>query len=190
MPRCISRRTGEGGKTLAARIVGYAALFDSPSRDMGGWREYVRRGAFDRALRERQPVRATISHGQVIGSTTDGRLSLKVDSRGLIATLVSLPDWVLEEIDRGAYAGMSFSFEAVRDCLRSQGTIRELLDVNLLDVALAGRPVYPATYFTVQGRSSQPQPRVQPRARAVVQEAPCQPMTEAQLWAQACGGWA
>lgn len=178
---------------MGARIVGYAALFDSPSRDMGGWREYVRRGAFDRALRERQPVNATISHGQVIGSTRDGRLSLRVDQRGLIATITDVPDWVFDDIDQGKLPGMSFSFQAVRESYRSQRTIRELLDVDLFDVALAGRPVYPATFFDVRGRSkpqAEPQPRARPRASAVVQDPPYQPITEAQRWAQVFGGWA
>ena len=64
-------------------IEGYAAVFDTFSRDLGGFKEIIRRGAFDNVLND--DVRALFNHDAnfVLGRTTSGTLTLKVDDTGL-----------------------------------------------------------------------------------------------------------
>lgn len=64
-----------------AGIKGYAAVFNERSEDLGGWREIIMPGAFKRAIREEQDVRALINHDPnlVLGRTKSGTLKLDED---------------------------------------------------------------------------------------------------------------
>ena len=44
------------------KIIGYAAVYNRGSEDLGGFIEYVRPGAFDRSLKSNPDVRALIDH--------------------------------------------------------------------------------------------------------------------------------
>ena len=64
-------------------IQGYAAVFDSPSLNLGGFREIVRPGAFTQSV-QRDDVRALFNHDPnfVLGRTKSGTLALLEDERG------------------------------------------------------------------------------------------------------------
>src|SRR5690348_17208033 len=66
-------------------LVGYAALFNSESKDLGGFRERIAPGAFTRTLKEGGDVKALVNHdpNQVLGRTKNGTLKLEQDDRGL-----------------------------------------------------------------------------------------------------------
>ena len=64
-------------------LVGYAALFDSPSEPMP-FIEYVKRGAFSKTLNDGADVRLLINHeGVPLARSKSGTLALEEDERGL-----------------------------------------------------------------------------------------------------------
>lgn len=76
----VEVRDGESPK-----IRGLAAAYGKWSLDLGGFREIIEPGAFDRVLsRKGLDVVAFFDHdGQPLGRTTSGTLRLSVDDRGL-----------------------------------------------------------------------------------------------------------
>lgn len=99
-------------------MAGYAAKYNTRSALLGGrFREEIKPGAFDRALREQShPVVALWNHdsNHVLGSTRSGTLSVETDSEGL-RYAVEVPDTTLGRdlsvlIGRGDVWGSSFAF--------------------------------------------------------------------------------
>jgi HK97 family phage prohead protease len=156
----MERRTATelrlAGSKTAPRLVGYAAVFNAESADLGGFREYVRKGAFTRTLRDaRADVLALVHHRPelVLGRRSAGTLRLAEDDRGLTFDL-ALPDTTAARdlavsVDRGDIKGASFAFTVPPRgdrWSRAEGrTIRELLDVNLHDITITPTPAYPDT---------------------------------------------
>jgi uncharacterized protein len=108
----IEIRKSEDGKYT---IAGYAAVFDSPSEDMGGWIEVIKRGAFKKALRANPDVRLLINHeGLPLARTKNGTLRLKEDTKGLRfeADLDDTQDArdLVAKLERGDVDEMSFRF--------------------------------------------------------------------------------
>lgn len=141
------RAEGEPG------ISGYAAVYNSLSEELWGFREVILPGAFDRALKEKHDVRALVNHdpNQIIGRTKSGTLKLSVDEKGLRAEIAP-PDTqvgrdVMASLKRGDLDGMSFAFRTIKDQWRTEEgqEIRELVDVELLDVSVVAYPAYSAT---------------------------------------------
>ena len=148
--RCynVEFRADEDGNILE----GYAAVFNSLSQDLGGFREYITPGAFSDAVRE-DDVRALFNHdpSQVLGRTKSGTLELAEDDNGL-QTRINLPDTsyardLRESVRRGDVDQMSFAFQTVEDDWRKENgaNIRELIKVRLLDVSPVTYPAYEAT---------------------------------------------
>lgn len=145
-------------------LVGYAALYDSPSSDLGGFIEVIRPGAFDRAIAENQDVMARYEHetNKLLGKSSSGTLRVWSDAKGLKYE-VDLPDTqagrdVLVLAERGDVSGSSFAFRIPdpkadqRWTETSEGyPLRELLNLDLVDVAPTANPAYPET--TVSARA-------------------------------------
>jgi len=164
-PSLVERRTFPFGdlEVRAAgngppRLVGYAAVFDRPSEELGGFTEIIRRGAFTKTLQEAD-VRALWNHdpNYVLGRTKSGTLSLAEDDHGLRIEIIP-PDttWardLMESIRRGDVDQMSFGFRTIRDRWQTdeQGkVVRELLEVALYDVSPVTFPAYPQTEVQVR----------------------------------------
>ena len=101
----------ENGRTV---IRGYAAVFESPSQDLGGFYEIVERGAFDEVMQASPDVFGKYNHERVIGRTSSGTMRLMIDERGLryeIDPPNSAAD-VVELIQRGDVRGSSFAFRS------------------------------------------------------------------------------
>jgi HK97 family phage prohead protease len=138
------------------KLVGYAAVFDAASRDLGGFIEYVRPGAFRRTLAAGADVVALVAHDSrmILGRSGAGTLSLAEDGKGL-AFEVDLPPTtaardLLVSVERGDVAGASFAFRVPKGgdrwTFKQDGpAARELLDVDLLDVTVTALPAYPDT---------------------------------------------
>ena len=149
----------DGGEPV---IGGYAAVFDSLSEEMFGFRERVLPGAFTNTLKGKPDVRALIDHdsSKILGRTTAGTLTIKEDDRGL-AVRITPPDTtagvdVLKSIRRGDIDQMSFAFQTVTDQWHTEDgeEIRELVEVRLFDVSVVTFPAYPDTSVSV--RSNDP----------------------------------
>jgi HK97 family phage prohead protease len=147
------------------KLVGHAAVFNSPSKDLGGFTEYIAPGAFTRTLANRHAIYAVHSHNfdDLLGSTRSRSLSLSQDAKGLYFEL-DLPDTSLGRdvytlVERGDLVCMSFSF-SLRDssCQRwvelPDGTAeRTLLDVDLYEISTVALPAYPDAYVSARHAS-------------------------------------
>lgn len=149
------------------RISGYAAVYNSFSRDMGGMKEIIKPGAFDKSLDEvrngKREVVARFNHQggfNLLASTKNGSLELRSDSKGLhydarlLQTQASKDAYSM--IQSGLISGSSFAFNVTdiggEHWTSNKGeTIRELRSVNLVDVAPCEEAAYEAA--TVQTRS-------------------------------------
>lgn len=139
------------------RLVGHAAVFDSPSELIGGmFREYVKPGAFAETLGA--DVRALINHNPslILGRNKAGTLALREDAKGL-AIEVDLPDTTYARdlavsIQRGDVTQMSFAFETLDDTWRMEDGVptRDLVKVRLSDVSAVTYPAYPDTAVAVR----------------------------------------
>lgn len=135
------------------RLIGYAAVFNLPSQDLGGFQEVVMPGAFTRSLSESPDVVALWDHDarSVLGRTKSGTLRLSQDTRGLRfeieAPNTTVGADVLEMVGRGDVTGASFAFTVKEQRWKDSEAlpIRELVDVDLLDVTITPRPAYPDT---------------------------------------------
>jgi HK97 family phage prohead protease len=141
------------------RIIGYAAVFDQLSEDLGGFREKIRPGAFSGAILG-SDVRALWQHDPnfVLGRTTNDTLLLREDDVGLRYEIVP-PDvqWArdaLVTMRRGDVDQSSFAFEALQDAWEQQGgqLVRTLIEVELYDVSPVTYPAYPQTSAQVRAK--------------------------------------
>jgi HK97 family phage prohead protease len=146
-------------------LHGYAAVFDSPSHDLGGFVERIAPGAFGRSIRAAgSDVYAFWNHddGRVLGRQASGTLRLREDERGLAFEL-DLPDTsdgrdLLELVSRRDLDGMSFAFRVRPNGdrwtagVRGAPDERTLLDVDLSDVSPVTYPAYPDTAMALRSR--------------------------------------
>lgn len=159
-----------------ARLVGYAAVFNSLSEDLGGFREIILPGAFDGALKQDREVKALVNHNEdriLAGTSATPPLKLSVDERGLLVEIPideEDPDGrtTLRRVQTGKLNRMSFGFRTLADQWRTEDgeLIRELLDLELFDVSVVTYPAYQATEVSA---------RALERAREVGTPAPPSP---------------
>ena len=117
------------------RFAGYAAVFGQP--DKGG--DVIRKGAFLSTLQRAREVPLLWQHkdGAVIGRVEH----LSEDQRGLrvIATIGDARASRL--LGSGKVNGLSFGYR-VREA-KSAGGLRELVEVDLVEVSLVANPMQP-----------------------------------------------
>ncbi len=111
-PGNVELRQSDDG---AATIVGLAAVFESLSENLGGFREQIMPGAFDDA--DMTDVRGLFNHDPnfVLGRTRSDTLELEITSKGLrfeieLPDTQTIRDLVLEPIKRGDVDQASFGF--------------------------------------------------------------------------------
>lgn len=138
-------------------FVGYAAKFDQPSENLGGFVEYVERGAFSRSLKSRNDVMLLWNHdaGQPLASTRSGTMKLTEDEVGLRVE-ARLPQTTLGKdlaiLLRDKIVGkMSFGFNVIKDSWNSEGNERRLKSVRLFEVSAVVWPAYTQTSAAVRG---------------------------------------
>ena len=102
-------------------ITGYAAMFNSPSQDLGGFIEVIKPGAFTKSLANGADVRCLFNHSEdmILGRTTAGTLRLIEDNVGLRFEC-DLPDTsyandLHTSIKRGDINQCSFGFYCTAD---------------------------------------------------------------------------
>src|SRR5690606_29136668 len=100
-------------------ISGHAAVFDTLSEPMWGFREKIAPGAFDDVLED--DVRALFNHDPnfILGRTRSGTLKIAVDMRGLQYE-IDPPDTqpardLIVSMERGDVSQSSFAFIVAED---------------------------------------------------------------------------
>lgn len=156
------RAQGEGDDL---RIIGYAAVFNSLSEDLGGWKEMIEPGSFVRTINE-DDVRGLNNHepSMVLGRNKVGTLVLVEDEIGLRYEIIppdtSYAQDLLISIKRGDVDQSSFSFKAIEERWRNPTEeqplpIRILSEVRLYDVSPVTFPAYPVTTVAVRSMAQQ-----------------------------------
>jgi HK97 family phage prohead protease len=157
-------RKAQNGRSSNYTLQGHAAVFNSLSDDLGGFRELIEPGAFRVALRGNPDVRFLVNHdsNRVLARTTaqvDGKpsLELREDKTGLHVWAVVQPrGWVDDlavEMTGGLLDQMSFAFtiRAGGDdwAVTEDGTVVRTIRADgveeLFDVSVVTYPAYPQT---------------------------------------------
>jgi len=143
---------------------GYAAVFNSPSEDLGGFRETIAPGAFTRSVNAAANGTADIrmfwNHDPsiLLGGTKARTLRLSQDEKGLLAE-ADLPDTsagrdMAELVRRGDVRSMSFGFSVQGrsgESWSEDHKERTLHEVRLFEVSpVTGWPAYTATSASVR----------------------------------------
>jgi HK97 family phage prohead protease len=136
--------------------------------------ERIKPGAFDRMLDQGDDVVALFNHDKsmVLGRRSAGTLTLEVDDTGLRFSVVppenQVGQMVLENVRRGDVQGSSFTFMPRQQRTLSRkhsANVRELIDVDVLDVGPVTFPAYQAT--TADVRDRRPTDEITRRSRIV-----------------------
>ena len=118
------------------RFAGYAAIFDRTDR--GG--DIVRKGAFAKALEKADQVPLLWQHkaGAVVGRIEH----LSEDQRGLRVIAAVQDPRAARLLETTKVHGLSFGYR-VREA-RSAGGLRELIELDLVEVSLVTHPMQAA----------------------------------------------
>jgi uncharacterized protein len=155
----VELRMDEGDDGKGAVLVGYGAVFNQRSENLGGFTEVIQAGAFDDVLGD--DVRALFNHdSNIILGRNGTTMTLSVDPVGLRYE-IDLPDtqmvrdMVLSPVQRGDVNQSSFGFSVDVDKWDEddEGRVtRTIVKVKrLYDVSPVTFPAYPDT--TVASRS-------------------------------------
>jgi len=150
------RDSGAGDGQFTIR--GHAAVFNSPSLDLGGFTETIAPGAFDRVLNDNPDVWLLWDHDSrwTLARTFNKTLELRIDPRGLHYWARVAPTSYAADLrvlmERGDINQASFAFTVGADEWRIQEingeerVERTILEVNgLYDVTVTAMGAYPAT---------------------------------------------
>ncbi|KMO57018.1 capsid protein, partial [Lacticaseibacillus rhamnosus] len=145
------------------KLSGYAVVFNSLSKDIGGFKELVDPHAFDNVDLSDVYMVSNHDFSQVLASTKAGTLTLNVDDKGLRfeATLpnTTTANDAYNNVQAGNLSAMSFTFNAAPDGDTftkddSGQVIRTIKQVkSLFDVSLVAIPAYDDTNVQVDKRS-------------------------------------
>jgi hypothetical protein len=143
-------------------VHGYASVtniwYDVAGGPPYGWREMIVRGAFAKALAERDDVRFLIEHeGLALARTAARTLTLEEDDHGLLADVPALDvarnvraAELVSTIDRGDVDQMSFAFRVLRQEWNDDYTERVIREVKLYDVSAVSFPANTATIIALR----------------------------------------
>jgi HK97 family phage prohead protease len=142
------------------KIGGYAARYNTLSSNLGGFRERILPGAFDKVLDTDPDVLCLFNHNQnfVLGRTSADTLSVRSTSKGL-AFDCNMPETsyardLSESMKRGDIKACSFAFElddddqefGEEDTDQGRMLVRNIRNFKALhDVSVVTSPAYPGT---------------------------------------------
>ena len=148
-------------------ITGVASVFydGTPDTEYKLWDDAVERimpMAFDRAIKEKQDVRALFNHDpdNILGRTTNDTLGLSASRLGLRYAITPDDTQIARDVTafvkRRDVTGSSFSFIVQGEEWRKEEgvMIREITDVDLFDVGPVTFPAYEATTVDARARDA------------------------------------
>lgn len=171
-----------GDAKSAYNVRGHAAVFEKWSLDLGGFREKIRKGAFDSVLSRDPHVLHLWDHDSryVLSSTRNKTLELRIDPMGLHywsrVAKTSYADDLRILLERGDISQSSFAFTVAKDEWRiseeggEEVVEREIIEVgDLFDVTTTAMGAYSTTDAAVAVRkrlavATEAPPQVQKRA--------------------------
>ena len=179
----LTIETRASGQTA---IVGYAAVYNRLSLDLGGFREMILPGAFDKVLsrqRGKQDVIAVFNHDPniLLGRTSSGTLQLSSDEKGKKYSVTPPAERaeIISLILRRDVFGSSFAFTVSKDgesfASDASGAVRSIREVSgLYDVGPVVNAAYPASTSGIAMRSYEAWKASQAEAEveAAVEETP------------------
>jgi len=140
-------------------ISGYASTYESISKDLGGFKEIIKRGAFAGVLRRNPDVIANVNHNDAqILARSNNNLELGEDHHGLYFAF-DVPETtygndLLINVRAGNVSECSFAFKVGSETWDEapDGTpLREIHDIeDLYDVALVTTPAYNDTSIALR----------------------------------------
>lgn len=162
----ITRSADDGGQSALPKLRGHAAIFNTLSPKMWGFREQVAPGAFTRAIQE-DDVRALWNHNSDMPlgrnrAKPTPTLTLSEDERGLLVE-IDPPDTqyardLVVSMRRGDVTQMSFGFMVISQEWRTDTEdgvdIRTIREVRLFDVSPVTYPAYPETDVEARARQA------------------------------------
>jgi HK97 family phage prohead protease len=165
----VVEETREPGETTGGHhytIRGHAAVFARHSLDLGGFKEKVARGAFDKVLERNPDAWLLWDHDTryVLARTTNKTLELRIDPMGLHYWAKVAPTSYAADLrvlmDRGDIDQASFAFTVSKDnweVLEDEDTGEERVERTILevgelyDVTVTAMGAYPQTDSQVVG---------------------------------------
>ena len=147
-------------------IVGYSVVYNTPSVDLGGFREIISPTAINQELINRSDIIMNYQHSDTMilarSRNGEGTLQLSITEQGLMFEFdmpnSSLGDQILESIHRGDISTCSFAFSLPNNDTcetwerTDDGIIRTIHEIGqLYDCAIVTSAAYPAT--SVSARS-------------------------------------
>jgi len=149
---------------LPKGLQGYAVVYGVESRDMGGWKEIIQRGAMTESLKAGKDVRLLFQHDnkQVLARESAGNLVLKEDENGVYFTAdlidTQLNRDTLASIEARNLDAMSFgmpvsSVERVFTRSADKRSIGTVTRAEIVEISVVTWPVYEAT--TVSARCAE-----------------------------------
>ena len=138
----------EDGRDL---VVGHASVYDSRSNNLGGFYEFIERGAFTEELIANSDVRALINHDPnlILARNTSGTLNLTADERGLKYEF-EMPETsygkdLAISMKRGDITQSSFAFTVAEDDWSTDDEGNNIRTIKKIDRLYDVSPVtYPA----------------------------------------------
>ena len=149
--RPVQLRAAPEGSSSPGILYGYAYVFNSLSRDLGGWFEQIAPGTFDLEKNGRVIGRLNHDSNGLLGTTNAGTLRLSEDDTGGMYE-IDLPNTttgrdVAELAARGDISFSSFAFRVTPDGYEwgygpNDELIRTVTAAQLVDVAPVADPAY------------------------------------------------
>jgi len=142
------------------KIVGYAALFNSPADENNGFIEKIAPGAFANAIK-RSDTRALVNHNseKVLGRLKAGTLTLSEDEKGLFYEVdppnTTYANDLMESMKRGDIDQSSFGFVVAKEEWDDSKDVpvRTIIEVDeLFDVSPVTFPWYKNTESGLKSR--------------------------------------
>lgn len=136
------------------KVEGYASVFNSRSKDLGGFTEIIDPAAFNGVI-ERSDVLALLNHDQDRGVLARSRkgvgsLTLTIDERGLHysfdAPNTALGNELVEGLKRGDISTSSFAFTVAGEKWTKEEDGRYLRTITQIDKLYDVSPVYNEAY--------------------------------------------